>query len=81
MSKPESRQVRLSHRGRQFHFVSYEGQREDLKRNRPPIAPAWFLMNAGTRWHVMPFLADQDDGDRDDALTAWLESHVFATTD
>jgi hypothetical protein len=61
--------------------VSYEGQREDLKKNKPLIPPAWFLMNAGTRWRVMPFQAGQPEDDRDLALTDWLEHNVFATTD
>jgi len=80
MSKQTVEQVRLTHRGRSFHFVSYEGHPGSLKRSEPATDPAWFLMSAGTRWQVMPHHAGQEPGERDRLLTAWLDGHVFAPT-
>jgi hypothetical protein len=78
MSKHTVEQVRLTHRGREFHFVSYEGQLENLKKNQPATDPAWFLMSAGTRWEVMPHQPHQAREELDRLFTAWLERHVFA---
>lgn len=73
-------QVRLRLRGREFHFVSYEGQPEDRKKNLAATDPAWFLMNGGRRWEVMPHLPQQEPEERDRLLTAWLEQHAFVPT-
>jgi hypothetical protein len=80
VSKLTVEQVHLRHRDRVFHFVSYQGQPEDRKRNRAAIDPAWFLMNAGKRWEVMPHQPDQAPAARDSLFAAWLEQHVFAST-
>jgi hypothetical protein len=77
VSRLSVEQVHLRHRDRVFHFVSYQGQPEDRKRNRPAIDPAWFLMTAGKRWEVMPHQPDQEQAERDSLFTAWLEQHVF----
>lgn len=77
MSKLSVEQVHLLHRGRVFHFVLYEGQPEDRKRNRAAIDPAWFLMTAGKRWEVMPHAPDQAEPVRDGLFAAWLERNVF----
>lgn len=80
MSKHTVEQVRLRHRGREFHFVSYEGQPENLKKNQPATDPAWFLMNAGRRWEVMPHQPNQEHEERDRLFAAWLERYVFEPT-
>ncbi len=80
MSKYIVQQVRLTHRGREFHFVSYEGQPENRKANRPATDPAWFLMVAGRRWEVMPHQLEQEDQERNRLLAAWLEQRVFEPT-
>jgi len=80
MTKLAVEQVHLRHRDRIFHFVSYQGQPADHKRNRAAIDPAWFLMTAGKRWEVMPHTPDQAQAERDHLFTAWLEQHVFAST-
>lgn len=77
MSRLAVEQVRLLHRGRSFHFVSYEGQPGNPKRDLPPTEPAWFLMNDGTRWKVMPFEPRQDRDELDRRFAAWLDAHVF----
>lgn len=79
MSKLSVEQVRLRHRGREFHFVSYEGQPENPKKHQAATGPAWFLMNGGRRWEVMPHQPDQEHEERDRFFTAWLERHVFVT--
>jgi len=77
MSKPQTEQRRLEYRGREFHFVSFDGIPENVKRGQPATLPAWWLMSAGTRWEVMPFRVGQDPKDLDRAFTAWLDTHVF----
>ena len=79
MSKHSVEQVHLRHRGRVFHFVSYEGHPEDRKKNLAATDPAWYLMNAGKRWEVMPHQADQEQGERDGLFAVWLERYVFAS--
>lgn len=79
MSRPLVEQRRLQYRGREFHFVSYDGMPAKPKRAQPATAPAWWLMSAGTRWEVMPFQPGQDAAELDRAFTAWLDAHVFAS--
>ena len=79
MGKYTVEQHRLTHRGREFHFVSYEGQAANPKRKQPAIEPAWFLMNAGKRWEVMPHQPKQESEELDRLFTEWLETHVFMT--
>ena len=77
MAKPPVEQRRLQHRGREFHFVSYDGIPANPKRAQSATGPAWWLMSAGTRWEVMPFDRERDEAEVDRALTAWLDEHVF----
>ena len=70
-------QLRLIHRGREFHFVSYEGARAKSKRTEPDTEPSWWLMSSGTRWEVMPFDPASDEAEIEEALTDWLDEHVF----
>jgi len=77
MSRPVVEQRRLLHRGREFHFVSYEGLPANAKRNQAATLPAWWLMSAGTRWEVMPFERGPDARALDRAFTAWLDTHAF----
>jgi hypothetical protein len=65
------------HRGREFHFVSYEGTPADPRRERGAVPPTWFLLNAGKRWAVIPQVADEADDDVDRRLIAWLDENVF----
>jgi hypothetical protein len=77
MSKYTIEQRRLRYRGRDFHFVSYEGREADSKRHLPATAPTWFLMSAGTRWEVMPHEPGQDRDEVDRLLMEWLDAHAF----
>jgi hypothetical protein len=69
----------VAHRGREFHFVSYEGAPADPGRGRVAMPPTWFLVNAGKRWAVMPQIADESDDAVDQRLIAWLDENVFAS--
>jgi hypothetical protein len=71
-------QRRITHRGRTFHFVSYEGQPGNEARNQPATVAAWFLVSGGYRREVMPQQPDQDVEELDRMLAEWLETHVFA---
>ena len=77
MTRPVVEQRRLHHRGRDFHFVSYDGVPANAKRAQPATAAAWWLMNAGTRWEVMPFRPDADPMELDRAFATWLDAHAF----
>jgi hypothetical protein len=78
MSGYKVEQQRLSHRGRSFHFVSYEGTPANLTKQVPATEPTWFLMSGGKRWAVMPQREGQDPADRDRLFAAWLDANVFA---
>ena len=81
MSRPVVEQRRLQYRGREFHFVSYDGLPASTKRAQPATMPAWWLMSAGRRWEVMPFHPGRDVAELDRAFTAWLDAHVFQSLD
>lgn len=66
-------QRQFAYRGRWFHFVSYDGRPADPARGYPGALPAWFLMNAGTRWEVAPQVAGEEPADTDRRLLDWLE--------
>ena len=70
-------QRRLTHRGRVFHFVSYEAVAANERRNLAAIPPMWHLMNAGKRWPVMPHVSGQDPAELDKALLRWVEQEIF----
>lgn len=69
------------YRGREFHFVSYEGRPANPKRDQPATAPAWWLMSAGTRWEVLPYRPGQAPDELDGLFKGWLEAHVFGSLD
>ena len=77
MSKPAVEQRRLQYRGRDFHFVSYDGLPANVKREQLATEPAWWLMSAGTRWEVMPFQPGRDTTELDGAFSVWLDENVF----
>jgi hypothetical protein len=81
MSRPLVEQRRLQYRGREFHFVSYDGQPANPKRGQPATEPSWWLMVAGKRWEVMPFDPSRDPEDLDRAFAAWLDEYVFPAPD
>ena len=77
MSRHTVLQHRLVHRGREFHFVSYEGHPANPTRGEEAMPPTWFLMSSGKRWNVMPPLHDQPVTDRHPKLALCLKKNVF----
>jgi hypothetical protein len=77
-SRYKVEQRSISHRGREFRFISYEGQAANEARGLPATDPTWFLVTDGHRWEAMPQQADQELDDLDQMLREWLEAHVFA---
>jgi len=74
--KTEQRQ--LPHRGRSFHFVSYEAQNANPARKLGAVPATWYLLSSGNRWPAIPHQAGQPEAEVDALLIAWLEEHVFA---
>jgi hypothetical protein len=77
MSGYKTEQRYLRHRGREFHFVSYEGRLADPRRGQVATPPTWFLMNAGKRWAAVPEIAGQEPDELTHRLIDWLDQHVF----
>jgi hypothetical protein len=73
--KPEQR--RVGYRGREFHFVSYEAQPAHLGRQVAAVPAMWYLMAAGKRWPVLPYVLAQADEELEGALRHWIDIHVF----
>jgi len=78
MSGYRVEQHRLTHRGRVFHFVSYEGAPANLAKQVAATSPSWYLMSAGKRWEVMPQSVGQDPAELDRLFAEWLDRNVFA---
>lgn len=78
MSGYKIEQKRLVHRGREFHFVSYEGVLANPSKALPASPPGWYLMQSGKRIPVMPQDRDQAAEDVDEGLIKWLDAHVFS---
>lgn len=77
MSGYKTDQRRVVHRGREFHFVSYEGHNADAAKDRMAVPPTWFLMSAGKRWEVGPQVVGQETDDLQVQLVQWLDEHIF----
>lgn len=78
MAKYENQQRRLAHRGRRFHFISYDAQEADLKKSIVAMPATWYLESSGRRWAAIPEIAGQAEPELESCLMAWLEAHVFA---
>jgi hypothetical protein len=72
-------QRRLNYRGREFHFVSYDGLPANEKRAQVATDPAWWLMGAGTRWEVLPYRPGQPAEELDRLFAQWIDQHVFTS--
>jgi len=77
VSSYRSEQRRLTHRGREFHFVSYEGHPANQRRGETAMPAMWYLMFEGKRTAVTPQVSGQDAADLDRSLVAWLDAQVF----
>ena len=78
MGRFKVEQRRITLQGREFHFVSYEGQPANAARQQAATAPTWYLMSDGKRWLVMPHEPGQEPDELDGLLISWLETHVFS---
>ena len=78
MSSYKTGQRRVVHRGREFHFVSYEGMPANPRNHTPATVAAWYLMSAGKRWVVMTQECDLTEAALDSALAGWLDANIFA---
>ena len=79
MSSYKFEQRRLTHRGREFHFVSYDAQLANERRGEIAMPPMWYLMNEGKRRPVMEQTMGMPVEDIDRALLQWVESEVYGT--
>ncbi len=70
-------QRRLNHRGREFHFVSYDAQVANERRGVLATPPMWYLMNEGKRRPVLPHVPGQELGELDGALLRWVDEQIF----
>jgi hypothetical protein len=71
-------QRRLSFRGRDFHFVSYEGRPANDRRGEAASPPMWYLMGPAKRWPVMLHVAGQSEEEVQRGLVNWLQDQEFA---
>jgi len=78
LSKEKTEQRHLTHRGRAFHFVSYEEQPAKPAKLQLAVPPSWFLMSGGKRWMVIPHRVGQDIAELDTQLGSWLDANLFA---
>jgi hypothetical protein len=75
--KPE--QCRLTVRGRELHFVSYEGREANDRRGETEMPAMWYLMCEGKRCPAIPHVVDQPPAEVDLALRLWAETNVFGS--
>ncbi len=73
MSSYKVEQCRVTYQGRQFHFVSYDGQPANERRGEAAIPAMWYLMGPGKRWPVAPQLIGQSEQEIEHTLLAWLQ--------
>jgi hypothetical protein len=75
----KNEQRRLDHRGRVFHFVSYEAQNGNPAKNQPAMPATWYLLSYGNRWPAIPLQEGHTEEELDGLLAEWLETNVFAS--
>jgi len=77
VSAPTAEQHRVTIRGRELHFVAYEGIPANPRRGYPAVPPTWYLMSWGKRHKVMEYLIGQPVEERDAALRKWAEENAL----
>jgi hypothetical protein len=77
LSSHKVEQRRLYHRGREFHFVSYDAQIANERRGQAAVPPMWYLMIEGKRRPVLPHTPGQELVELDDALLKWVDEQVY----
>ena len=61
-------------RGRDFHFVTYDGHPANERRGEAATPPMWYLMGPAKRWPVMPHVVGQPDEEIERGMMEWLNS-------
>ena len=77
MSSYKFEQRRLLHRGREFHFVSYDAHPANERRGEVAMPPMRYLMNEGKRRPVMEQVAGTPVDEIDRALVRWIDSEIY----
>lgn len=77
MSSYKTDQHHVVYRGRDFHFVSYEGRPANPRTGEIASPATWFLISAGKRWPAIAQVPDQDPKVLIAALTRWIDHAVF----
>lgn len=77
MTSYKFEQRRLIHRGREFHFVSYDAHPANERRGEIAMPAMWYLMNEGKRRPVMEQIAGTPVDELDQALLQWVDSEVY----
>ena len=77
MSSYKTDQHRIVHRGRSFHFVSYEAHGANPRTGELAMPATWFLMCSGKRLPAITQVPDQDAEAVVAALIHWLDRNVF----
>lgn len=78
VSAYKTQQHRLEHRGRTFHFVSYEAQVANEKHQQVAMPPTWYLMLDGKRWPVAEQAGEPPEtAELERQFGVWLDEHVF----
>ena len=77
MASFQHEQRRVTHRGRNFHFVSYEANPGNPARQQPAMPETWYLVSSNNRWPAIPRVLQQPESELVAALVAWLEQVVF----
>lgn len=70
-------QRRIVIQSRQYHFVAYDAMPGNPKRDEDPIPAMWYLMVAGRRCPVMPYLEEQAEVDVERHLTKWVRANAL----
>lgn len=74
----KNEQRRLDHRGRIYHFISYEAREANATKKQDAQPASWYLVSSGNRWPAVPLVPEQPQADLDAALAAWLDATVLA---
>lgn len=77
MSSHKPQQRHLIIRGRDFHFVSYQGSTGNPQRAQLPFPAMWYLMVEGRRCPVLPYEVGRSLAEVDAALTEWAEDNAI----
>ena len=76
MSTFKSQQRHLAIRGRDFHFVSYEGSPANVRRGEEAMPSMWYLMVGGRRCPAFVCAPEHTAEEVDGMLARWVDEHV-----